>query len=247
MTRIVVVEDNPDLAFGLRNNLEIEGYEVDVAPDGPAGLAAVRARDPDLVLLDLMLPGLDGFRVLKTLRDEGRQMPVLILTARGEEADKVRGLHLGADDYVTKPFGVLELLARVRALLRRAARDAAVVAASAATTPVATTAAAGNGTTAACARFGAVEIEPAARRVTRAGAEIPLAPLEYDLLQALVRRGGAVATRLDLLREVWGYSAAVVSRTVDTHIAELRRKLEEDPARPRHILTVRKVGYRLQP
>jgi DNA-binding response OmpR family regulator len=242
MTRIVVVEDNPDLAFGLRNNLEIEGYEVDVAPDGPAGLAAVRERAPDLVLLDLMLPGLDGFRVLKTLRDEGRQMPVLILTARGEEADKVRGLHLGADDYVTKPFGVLELLARVRALLRRATRDGAVATASAATAP-----AAGNGTTTHCARFGAVEIEPAARRVLRDGAEIPLAPLEYDLLQALVRRGGAVATRLDLLREVWGYSAAVVSRTVDTHIAELRRKLEEDPARPRHILTVRKVGYRLQP
>ncbi|MGZ8471541.1 MAG: response regulator transcription factor [Gemmatirosa sp.] len=242
MTRIVVVEDNPDLAFGLRNNLEIEGYEVDVAPDGPAGLAAVRAGAPDLVLLDLMLPGLDGFRVLKTLRDEGRQMPVLILTARGEEADKVRGLHLGADDYVTKPFGVLALLARVRALLRRAARDAAVATANAAAAPTS-----GNGTTAACARFGAVEIQPAARRVTRAGAEIPLAPLEYDLLHALVRRGGAVATRLDLLREVWGYSAAVVSRTVDTHIAELRRKLEEDPARPRHIITVRKVGYRLQP
>ncbi|GLC23985.1 response regulator transcription factor [Roseisolibacter agri] len=243
MPRIVVVEDNPDLAFGLRNNLEIEGYEVDVAPDGPAGLAAVRAGAPDLVLLDLMLPGLDGFRVLKTLRDEGRQMPVLILTARGEEADKVRGLHLGADDYVTKPFGVLELLARVRALLRRAARD------SAAAAPADAAAAPGvaGSTAAACARFGAVEIEPAARRVTRAGAEIPLAPLEYDLLQALVRRGGAVATRLDLLREVWGYSAAVVSRTVDTHIAELRRKLEEDPARPRHILTVRKVGYRLQP
>jgi len=238
MTRIVVVEDNPDLAFGLRNNLEIEGYEVDVAPDGPAGLAAVRASAPDLVLLDLMLPGLDGFRVLKTLRDEGRQMPVLILTARGEEADKVRGLHLGADDYVTKPFGVLELLARVRALLRRAAPGAAASPGSPATDAA---------STAAAARFGEVEIQPAARRVTRAGCEIPLAPLEYDLLQALVRRGGAVATRLDLLREVWGYSAAVVSRTVDTHIAELRRKLEEDPARPRHILTVRKVGYRLQP
>ena len=245
MTRIVVVEDNPDLAFGLRNNLEIEGYEVDVAPDGPSGLAAVGAGAPDHVLLDLMLPGMDGFRVLKTLRDEGRQMPVLILTARGEEADKVRGLHLGADDYVTKPFGVLELLARVRALLRRAARDSAAQAAASAAT-VATPGAAG-GTATTSARFGAVEIEPAARRVTRSGAEIPLAPLEYDLLQALVRRGGAVATRLDLLREVWGYSAAVVSRTVDTHIAELRRKLEEDPARPRHILTVRKVGYRLQP
>jgi DNA-binding response OmpR family regulator len=237
MTRIVVVEDNPDLAFGLRNNLEIEGYEVEVAPDGPAGLAAVRAAAPDLVLLDLMLPGLDGFRVLKTLRDEGRQMPVLILTARGEEADKVRGLHLGADDYVTKPFGVLELLARVRALLRRAATPAGVGPGAAADAPAAD----------GCARFGEVEIEPAARRVRRAGEEVPLAPLEYELLQALWRRGGAVATRLDLLREVWGYSAAVVSRTVDTHIAELRRKLEADPAHPRHIITVRKVGYRLQP
>ncbi|MDF1505114.1 response regulator transcription factor [Roseisolibacter sp. H3M3-2] len=238
MTRIVVVEDNPDLAFGLRNNLEIEGYDVEVAPDGPSGLDAVRAHDPDLVLLDLMLPGLDGFRVLKTLRDEGRQMPVLILTARGEEADKVRGLHLGADDYVTKPFGVLELLARVRALLRRATREPAAEGAAAAAAHVA----AGE-----AARFGKVEAEPSARRVTRAGEEVPLAPLEYELLQALWRRGGAVATRLDLLREVWGYSAAVVSRTVDTHIAELRRKLEADPAHPRHILTVRKVGYRLQP
>jgi DNA-binding response OmpR family regulator len=240
MTRVVVVEDNPDLAFGLRNNLEIEGYEVEVAPDGPAGLAAVRANAPDLVLLDLMLPGLDGFRVLKTLRDEGRQMPVLILTARGEEADKVRGLHLGADDYVTKPFGVLELLARVRALLRRAAREPMPTVADAVASPT-------DGSSPACVDFGVVRIEPAARRVTRAGEEVPLAPLEFALLEALARRRGAVATRLDLLREVWGYSAAVVSRTVDTHVAELRRKLEDDPARPRHILTVRKVGYRLQP
>jgi DNA-binding response OmpR family regulator len=246
MTRIVVVEDNPDLAFGLRNNLEIEGYEVEVAPDGPSGLEAVRATSPDLVLLDLMLPGLDGFRVLKALRDEGRQMPVLILTARGEEADKVRGLHLGADDYVTKPFGVLELLARVRALLRRATREPALAGAPGGAPGAAGPDAAAPAPGGPAARFGEVEIEPAARRVTRAGEEVPLAPLEYELLQALWRRGGAVATRLDLLREVWGYSAAVVSRTVDTHIAELRRKLEADPARPRHILTVRKVGYRLQ-
>ena len=242
-TKLLVIEDNPDLAFGLRNNFEIEGYEVDVAADGLEGLARARDWSPNLVVLDLTLPGMDGYRVLRTLRAEGIDVPVLILTARGEEADKVRGLHLGADDYVTKPFGVLELLARVRALLRRAARDSAAAAAAAS----AAAPAAADGTTAACARFGEVQIEPAARRVTRAGAEIPLAPLEYDLLQALVRRGGAVATRLDLLREVWGYSAAVVSRTVDTHIAELRRKLEEDPARPRHIITVRKVGYRLQP
>ncbi len=230
MSRIVVVEDNPDLAFGLRNNLEIEGYEVDVASDGVSGLEAVRTQSPDLVVLDLMLPGMDGFRVLKALRDEGRQIPVLILSARGEEADKVRGLQLGADDYVTKPFGVLELLARVRALLRRASAPVTAVA-----EPTG------------AARFGDVAIELTTRRVVRAGEEVPLAPLEFELLLALVRRGGAVATRLELLREVWGYSAAVVSRTVDTHVAELRRKLEPDPANPRHILTIRKVGYRLQP
>lgn len=227
MTHIVVVEDNPDLAFGLRNNLEIEGYDVDVAADGLAGLATVRAGAPDLVILDLMLPGLDGFRVLKALRDEGREVPVLILTAKGEEAGKVRGLHLGADDYVTKPFGVLELLARVKALLRRAAPRA-------------------DGTRDSAQRFGCIEVHVSTRRVTRGGAPVPLAPLEFDLLLALMRRGGAIATRFDLLREVWGYHAQVVSRTVDTHIAELRRKLEDDPANPRHILTVRKSGYRLQ-
>src|SRR5687768_17254019 len=119
MTRVLIVEDNHDLAFGLRNNLEIEGYAVDVAADGPSGLAAARQTPPDLVVLDLMLPGMDGYRVLRQLRDDGLAMPVLILTARGEEADKVLGFRLGADDYVTKPFGVLELLARVEALLRR--------------------------------------------------------------------------------------------------------------------------------
>ena len=119
MTRVLIVEDNHDLAFGLRNNLEIKGYAVDVAADGPRGLASARATRPDLVVLDLMLPGIDGYRVLRQLRDDGLTMPVLILTAKGEEADKVQGFRLGADDYVTKPFGVLELLARVQALLRR--------------------------------------------------------------------------------------------------------------------------------
>ena len=120
MKRVLVIEDNRDLAYGLRNNLEIEGYDVEVADDGPKGLIRARASSPDLIILDLMLPGMDGYRVLRTLREEGRQTPILILTARGEEADKVRGLRLGADDYVTKPFGVLELLARIEALLRRA-------------------------------------------------------------------------------------------------------------------------------
>jgi len=225
--RVLVVEDNPDLAFGLRNNLEIEGYEVEVAQDGPRGLDRARESSPDLVILDLMLPGLDGYRVLRTLRSEGFQQPVLILTARGEEADKVMGFRLGADDYVTKPFGVLELLARVQALLRRTTRQET------------------NGH-AARDRFGDVEVDRASHAVFREGQAVSLAPLEYQLLIALYDRRGAVVSRHDLMREVWGHSTTVVSRTVDTHILELRRKLEPDPARPRHILTVRKAGYRLQ-
>jgi DNA-binding response OmpR family regulator len=224
MTRVLVVEDNQDLAFGLRNNLEIEGYAVDVAADGPSGLAAARRLAPDLVVLDLMLPGMDGYRVLRLLRDEGFSMPVLILTARGEEGDKVRGFRLGADDYVTKPFGVLELLARVEALLRRSRPPAP---------------------SRAVERFGDVEVDASTRIVRRAGREVAVTPMEFDLLVALLRRGGAVASRLELLKEVWGHSSAVLTRTVDTHVGELRRKLEPDPASPRHILTVRKAGYRL--
>jgi two-component system alkaline phosphatase synthesis response regulator PhoP len=227
--RVLVVEDNPDLAFGLRNNLEIEGYEVSVAADGLAGVATARSWNPDVMILDLMLPEMDGFRVLRSLRQEGFEKPILILTARGEEADKVMGFRQGADDYVTKPFGVLELLARVDALLRRASR--------------ATTADAKR----AVFRLGDIEVRRASRSVTRNGAAVPLAPLEYELLCALIDRDGAVASRHELMRDVWRYDLSVISRTVDTHIVELRRKLESDPARPRHILTVRKSGYRLQP
>jgi DNA-binding response OmpR family regulator len=228
--RILVIEDNPDLAYGLRNNLEIEGYDVEVAKDGVKGLARARAQFPDLVVLDLMLPGLDGFRVLKTMREEGLGMPVLILTARGEEADKVRGLRLGADDYVTKPFGVLELLARVEALFRRV------------TAPRRN----GGPPPPALETFGDVEVLTPSRTVLRHGSPVSLTPKEYDLLLALLRRDGACVTRTELLTEVWGYSAEVMSRTVDTHVAELRRKLEHDPANPKHILTVRKTGYRLE-
>ena len=224
MTRIVLIEDNHDLAFGLRNNLEIEGYEVVVAGDGASGLDAARAATPDLVILDVMLPRMDGFRVLRELRREDPHLPVLLLTARGEEADKVRGLRLGADDYVTKPFGLLELLARVEALLRRA----------------------GGRTDCERYAFGAIEVDAGKRAVSRHGEPVSLAPKELDLLLALLRRDGAVVSRLELLKEVWGYTASVVSRTVDTHVAELRRKLEADPAAPEHILTVRKAGYRLE-
>ena len=229
MPRILIVEDNPDLAYGLRTGLEIEGYDVQVAEDGETGLDRARTWSPDLVMLDLMLPGMDGYRVLKTLREGGSDVPVLILTARGEEADKVLGFRLGADDYVTKPCGVLELLARVGALLRRSRI------------------AEHRGGADGHERFGAVEINPASRTVTKEGSPVALSPKEFDLLLALVRRRGAVASRVELLREVWGHRVEVMTRTVDIHIAELRRKLEDDPSQPRHILTVWKAGYRLEP
>jgi DNA-binding response OmpR family regulator len=228
--RLLVIEDNPTLADGLRHNLAYEGHAVDVAHTAAAGLAAFRAARPDLVLLDLMLPDGDGFEVLRTLRAAGETAPVLVLTALGDEADKVRGLRLGADDYVTKPFGLLELLARVEALLRRAAPEPAP--------------ARGGHPGAAC--FGDVEVCAATRAVRRAGRPVALRPKEYELLAALLARRGAVASRGELLQEVWRYEPDVTSRTVDTHVLELRRKLEDDPANPRHLLTVRKAGYRLE-
>jgi two-component system alkaline phosphatase synthesis response regulator PhoP len=225
MTTLLIIEDNEDLARGLANNLEIEGFDTVIASDGLDGLAKARELQPSLVILDLMLPKLDGYRVLSTLRDEANEVPVLILTARSEEHDKVRGFRNGADDYVTKPFGLLELIGRVHALLRRSGKsktdDAGVF------------------------RFGNVEIVPGTHDVLLDGTPVTLRPKEYELLLALVRRRGNVVTRLDLLTEVWGYGSGVVSRTVDTHVGELRRKLEKDPAAPRHILTVRKTGYRL--
>jgi DNA-binding response OmpR family regulator len=227
VTRVLVIEDNRNLATGLRNNLEIEGYEVMIAGDGTTGLALARSESPDLIVLDLMLPGTDGYGVLRTLREEGYDTPVLILSARGEEADKVLGFRLGADDYVAKPFGLMELLARIDALLRRAATTRVK---SKLANPV---------------QFGRVHVDPGTHAVLRDGAEVTLRPKEYDLLIALLQRRGQVASRAELLEEVWGYSGEVYSRTVDTHVAELRRKLEDNAAEPEHILTVRKTGYRI--
>ena len=226
-SRVLVIEDNSALAEGIAYNLRHEGYESRIAEDGRVGLSAVREWNPHLVILDLMLPGIDGYQVLESMRREGNRVPVLILTARAEEADKVRGFRLDADQYVTKPFGVLELLERVGALLRRAegrgpaARDSSI-------------------------RFGDIVVDTAARAVSRRGVPCGLTPKAYELLLALISRRGAVAGRVELLTEVWGYGAFVMSRTVDSHIAELRRKLEEDAARPRHIITVWKAGYRFE-
>ena len=223
--RILIIEDNEDLAFGLRNNLEIEGYVVEQATDGRSGLSRARELQPDLIVLDLMLPSLDGYRVLRELRQDGNTVPVVILTARTEEADKVRGFRLGADDYVTKPFGVLELIARVEAVMRRSGvgdRPARTV------------------------RFGDVTIDSGTRTVRKGDQVVAVTPMEFNLLLALVKRQGAVVSRLDLLKEVWGHASTVLTRTVDTHVAELRRKLEDDPSQPQYILTSRKAGYRLE-
>ena len=229
MTKILLVEDSPDLAYGLATSLEIEGYQVEVADDGRKGLDRAKALRPDLVILDLMIPQIDGYKVLKLMRESGLDTPVLILTARGAETDKVLGFRLGADDYVTKPFGLSELLARVQAILRRAkGNDRA------------------DGGRPAIERFGTIEVNPASRVVTKDGVQVPLTPKALDLLIALLKRNGAVASRIELLREVWGHQADVVTRTVDIHVAELRRKLEDDASEPRHIITVWKAGYRLE-
>jgi DNA-binding response OmpR family regulator len=231
MAHILIVEDNEDLAFGLSRSLEGEGHTVDVASDGRSGARLAAERRPALVLLDLMLPELDGFHTLEVMRRAGLTMPVIILTARGAEVDKVHGLRLGADDYVTKPFGLSELMARVAAQLRRASTAAAPEAERASD----------------LLRFADVEIQPAARLVHKAGARVALTPREYDLLLAFVRRPGVVHSRVSLLRDVWGHAADVMTRTVDIHVAELRRKLEDNAAAPRHFVTVWKAGYRFEP
>ena len=226
MRRVLLVEDNVDLAFGLRTSLEVDGYEVLHAETGGAGLAMARDAAPDLVVLDLMLPEMSGYEVLRRLRQAQCNAPVLILTAKGEEADKVQGFRLGADDYVVKPVGVLEFLARVEALLRRAQPGA-----FGATSP-------------SVYRVGDLEVDGDRRTVVVGNDEIEVSPLELDLLHALAQRRGNLVTRADLLKEVWGYRSDIESRTVDTHIAKLRAKIDRgDRSR---IVTVRKKGYRLR-
>ncbi|HVF40616.1 MAG TPA: response regulator transcription factor [Gemmatimonadaceae bacterium] len=224
-SRILLVEDNANLAEGIEYNLRLEGHEVRIAENGRIALRDAKEWNPDLMILDLMLPEIDGYQVLQTVREQGSRVPVIILSARGEESDKIRGFRLDADQYVTKPFGIMELLERVAALLRRSSRSE-------------------NGDSAGSIKFGDVVVDTGPRTVEVRGQPCSLTPKAYELLLALIRRNGAVGSRSDLLREVWGYGAFVMSRTVDSHIAELRRKLEDNPAEPKHIVTVWKVGYR---
>lgn len=224
MNTILLIEDNRDYAATLKANLEREGYQVRVAATGVDGLQQARKEPPDLVILDLMLPAMDGFTVLQRMRDQGLSMPVLIMTALGTEEEKLRGFGLGADDYIVKPCGLREILARVRALLKRG----------------------GSGTTIPePVLIGELSIDLAARVVRLGAEELSLRPKEFDLLAALVRHRGRVVSRSELLREVWGYAAGIESRTVETHLAALRQRLGDDPQSPRYIVTVRGAGYRL--
>ncbi len=227
MTHILLIEDNAGFAEGLRQNLEFEGYRVTLAANAAESAIALSTEWPDLIILDIMLPDGNGYDVLRRVRERDSVTPVLMLTALSDESHKVRGLRLGADDYVTKPFGLLELLARVATLLRRSAAGGFAVVRL---PPV---------------RFGDVQVDRDHRKVTRDGRTVHLTPKEYALLAALIARNSAVVPREELLREVWGYDPDVVSRTLDTHFAELRRKLERDPHAPHHLLTVPKHGYRL--
>jgi DNA-binding response OmpR family regulator len=226
VSRILLIEDERDLALGICANLEVEGYEVTVAYTGEEGLEQARTCNPDLIILDLMLPGMSGYDVLASVRATDPTTPVLILSARGEEVDKVRGFRGGADDYLVKPFGVMELIVRIESLLRRRAPSATVSDST--------------------FQIGEVRVDPDRHAVIRDGVELPLTPKALDLLRALVKRANRVVTRQELLRDVWGYSADVTTRTVDAHVAELRRKLERNPGKPRHLLTVWRVGYRLK-
>jgi DNA-binding response OmpR family regulator len=222
MALILLIEDEPGLRLTLTDRLTAEGYSVVSRPDGPSGLDAARHTGYDLILLDVMLPGLDGFTLCRTLRDEAIDTPVLMLTARGQVDDRVTGLKLGADDYLPKPFHTPELLARMEALLRRARKSPPAE-------PV---------------RFGDIEIDARAAIVRRNGAEVALSAKEYQLLLYLTAHKGEAVTREALLKEVWGYHATPNTRTVDVHMTWLRQKLESDPSQPVHLVTVRGIGYR---
>ena len=224
MPRILIVDDEPEMVRGLEDNLRFEGYQTVSAPDGRRGLELALSEAPDLILLDVMMPGLSGWDVCRQLRARGVDVPVIMLTARGEEADRVKGLELGADDYIPKPFSLRELLARIRAVLRRP----------------------GPRLKGEELAFSDVRIHLRARLVHKAGDEVRLTRKEFDLLRYLVEHRGEVITRDRLLDEVWGYEQFPTTRTVDTHVLRLRQKFEPDPERPRHILTVHGQGYRFE-
>jgi two-component system alkaline phosphatase synthesis response regulator PhoP len=220
-TRILIIEDEPDLLRGLALNLRAEGYGVLTAARGDAGVEQALRDRPELVLLDIMLPGMNGLDVCRELRRKGFEAPIIMLTAKAEEVDRVVGLEIGADDYVTKPFGIRELLARIRARLRK------------------------HSPASPCLRLGTAEIDFDKHEAARAGQRVELTGKEFDVLRLLARHRGEIVTRDRLLEEVWGYETYPTTRTVDNHILRLRQKLEEDPSNPRYILSIYGEGYKL--
>jgi len=223
MAKILIVEDEPNMVAGLRDNFEFEGYQVLTAPDGVAGLERALSETPDLVILDVMMPRMSGLDVCKQLKSRKPHIPIIMLTARGQEVDKVVGLELGADDYVTKPFSIRELLARVKAVLRRAKgtpKDQEKFA------------------------FGEVEVNLKSCQVSRKGKSLDFSSKEFDLLKFFLNHPGETLSRDRLLEEVWGYDHFPTTRTVDAHIVRLRQKVEPRPEEPRFILTVHGTGYK---
>jgi len=220
---VLIVEDDPSMLRGLKDNFEFEGYGVCVAADGEKGLELALERRPDLVVLDLMLPKINGYEVCRRIREQGLEMPVIMLTAKSEESDVVLGLNIGADDYVTKPFSIKELLARANAMLRRRRAPAEQV-----------------------HQIGDCRLDLASRKLLRKGKEVPLTPKEFELLEFLAAHPGRAFTRDQILRHVWGHGVFVNSRSVDRCVTTLRGKIEPDPARPTFIRTVRDVGYRFE-
>lgn len=224
MARILIIDDEPAMLMGLKDNLELDGYEVETASDGADGLKKIRSGGNDLILLDVMMPKLSGFDVCKTARQEGVTCPIILLTARGEEIDKVLGLELGADDYITKPFSVRELLARVKAILRRAGKSPS----------------ADHSTT-----IGRLRVDFQSLVAAEGDKEVRLSHKEFEILAYLLNHRNAVVSRRDLLEKVWGYDEQPTTRTVDNFIVRLRHKVEINPNQPRVILTVHGTGYRL--
>lgn len=223
MARILVIEDDPAILRGLADNLACESHDVLTAADGEHGYSLARSAQPELIVLDLMLPRLSGYELCRKLRAENVATPIVMLTARGDESDRVVGLDLGADDYITKPFSVRELLARIRAVLRRAQAHSALPSEL---------------------RFGNVTVDFRRYEARRGGQPVGLTRKEFGLLRLLAARSGEAVTRDDLLNEVWGYDATPTTRTVDNHVASLRSKLEDNPSNPQHLLTVHGVGYK---
>ena len=223
--KILVVDDDPNVQRLLQYTLKQEGYEVVIAADGAEGFRLWGAEAPDLILLDVMLPKMTGLDVCRQLRDGGNNVPIIMLTARGQEIDKVLGLKTGADDYITKPFGFMELLARAEAVLRRCATPGQAAAPD-------------------CYRFGDVILDFKRHEAKKEGSPIELSPREFQLMAFFIRHRGEIVTREKLLDEVWDYNAIPFTRTVDMHLAKLRKKVEDNPSDPKHIVTVHRLGYK---